>query len=428
MTKSSPWLLNATLICCSLSSFAQWSAIGPTTTLLRKLYVSDDKLFVSGLFSGGGLSNMGLHYDGNQFQYLSMPGFIGGGPECYLERQDNTLLLGGGFAGQFGSTFGVAQWDGDLTWEDSPYSVGNPLPVKAMLEYNGQLYVGGHFTDPALRIAVHNGTLYGPVGDGFNQEVNDLIVYNGALYAAGGFTMSGTTSLAHIAKWSGSAWVDVGGGVNNEILDLEVYNGELYASGRFSNAGGAPAFRLAKWNGTSWSTVGGGITTQFNAWPRALCATSAGLYVGGRMMTGGAVTLQGVGLWNGTNWINPGDLPSLYFEVTGIAEFQGMVYLATMDVSTTPLYTARLYRSSAAISVPELSRVRISVGPNPAYEQITLLGEPWVGTTYALMDVHGQIVGSGTYKDTIDIAELEPGTYYLRVDGSIRGYARFVKL
>lgn len=371
---------------------------------------------------------MGVYYDGNQFQYLSMPGYSGGGPECYLARQNNTLLVGGGFAGQFGTTFGVAQWDGNNTWVDSPYSVGNPLPVTAMLEFNGQVYVAGHFTDPANHIAVHNGTQYSPVGDGFDQEVYDLIVYNGELYAAGGFTMSGSTSVAHIAKWTGSAWVDVGGGLDNDVLDLEVFNGELYASGMFSHAGGAPVFRLAKWNGVTWSDVGGGITTQFNAWPRALCATSAGLFVGGRMSSGGGVPLQGIGLWNGTNWVNPGFLPSLYFEVAGIAEFQGMIYLATMDVSTTPFYTAQLYRQSSAIAVPELSDVHVSIGPNPANDHITLMGVPEAGLTYDLIDVQGHVLSSGTYEGKISVSALDPGTYVLKTHGSMQGFARFAKL
>lgn len=421
-------VMHVVFVCCSVASYAQWEPIGPTTSLLYRIAVADDKLFVGGLFSGGGLSNLGLYYDGLQFQYLSLPGFSGSAPRCFLERQNNTVLAGGGFVGQFGSPFGVAQWDGELNWVSTPYDVGNPLPVMAMLEHNGLLYVAGQFTDPEARIAVHDGTGYGPVGAGFDEEVNDLIIYDGALYAAGAFTMSGTTPVEHIARWTGSTWVDVGGGLNNDVYDLEVYNGELYATGIFSQAGGAPVARLAKWNGTSWSAVGGGITTQFNAAPKAMCATSSGLYVGGRMMTGGAVPLQGVGVWNGTTWINPGNLPSYYFEVSGIAEFQGMVYLATTDVSTSPLPTSRLYRTSAAISVAEISMARLSVGPNPAQDRIAVLGATVNGSGYAVLDVHGKLVASGTYRDAIDITDLGPGAYSLRIDGTIHGYARFVKL
>jgi hypothetical protein len=200
--------------------------------------------------------------------------------------------------------------------------------VSYLLEYNGSFYAGGRFGtaggDPlapivAPYIAKFDGTQWGPVGDGMNDRVTDMVVYNGELVVSGYFTDAGGISANYIAKWNGSTWSTLSSGMDGKVTALAVYNSELYAGGLFQNAGGVSAQNIAKWNGTSWAPVGDGITEQVYT----LASYNNELYAGGafRILTGNAGDY--IMSWNGSEWKAAGtgtDGPvfTLYPDVTGL--------------------------------------------------------------------------------------------------------------
>jgi hypothetical protein len=168
-------------------------------------------------------------------------------------------------------------------------------------------YVGGSFTtldgQSINRIAVSsNGYTFTQVGSGFDGPVYTLAFYNGELYAGGNFTMSGVTTVNHIAKWNGVTWQSLGGGAQSSVLSLEVYQGELYTGGQFGTVSGMLNTKgIAKWNGSTWSSVGGG-TSGFQTDVYTLKVYNNELYAGGTFYSIGGVSSQGVARWNGIVW------------------------------------------------------------------------------------------------------------------------------
>lgn len=83
---------------------------------------------------------------------------------------------------------------------------------------------------------------------------------NGDLYVGGNFTnLAGIAAADYIAKWNGSNWSSIGTGTNApvECLAINPDNGYLYIGGTFTLAGGVPnTVRIAYWNGSSWGCNG----------------------------------------------------------------------------------------------------------------------------------------------------------------------------
>ena len=95
--------------------------------------------------------------------------------------------------------------------------------------------------------------------NGLDARVRALVEYNGELIIGGDFANAGTTPANFIAAWDGAMWSALGVGVNDDIHALTVYNGELIAAGKFHTAGGVAANHIAAWDGTSWSALGDGV-------------------------------------------------------------------------------------------------------------------------------------------------------------------------
>lgn len=77
--------------------------------------------------------------------------------------------------------------------------------------------------------------------------------------------MSGSTSVAHIARWDGTEWQPVGTGIGGGVFALAAYptggSTMLIAGGLFSTAGGsAKPQNIAQYNGSAWSAMGTGLT------------------------------------------------------------------------------------------------------------------------------------------------------------------------
>ncbi|MFN3345876.1 MAG: hypothetical protein ACK412_09535, partial [Chloroherpetonaceae bacterium] len=87
--------------------------------------------------------------------------------------------------------------------------------------------------------------------NGVNGTVSALAVYNGELYVGGRFTEAGGIFANCIARWNGTSWNTLGtgstNGVNSWVYALAVYNGELVVGGEFTSAGGSSANYIARW-------------------------------------------------------------------------------------------------------------------------------------------------------------------------------------
>lgn len=161
----------------------------------------------------------------------------------------------------------VAQWDAVNGW--SALGGGLSGVVYAMIFENfgegDSLYVGGDFSiafnEVVLAdgsrgvtpvevngIARWDGSMWHPVGPGFDDEVRALVMFNDELYAGGNFCSTAdvqdcdpTNFLAGVARWDGEDWRRVGGGLFGDdpggVLTLHTYDDghgvRLYAGGVF---------------------------------------------------------------------------------------------------------------------------------------------------------------------------------------------------
>jgi hypothetical protein len=239
-------------------------------------------------------------------------------------------------------------------------SIGAQSYVDCLLEYNGNLIVGGAFSNAggnfANNIASWDGTTWSTLGSGVIGPaiavigcdgigaigssygyVSSMAIFNNELYVGGYFNNAGGVSVSNIAKWDGTNWSDVGGGMTgvslsyqSTVKSLAVYNNELYASGTFDSAGGIPALRLAKWDGVSWSAVGTGLTTTTDfGEAMSMIEFNSNLYIGGNIASAGGVPVNNIAKWDGSNFSSLG---------TGIPLSWGILGVLTLGVYNNELY------------------------------------------------------------------------------------------
>ena len=244
----------------------------------------------------------------------------------------------------------LARFDG-VRWQ--PFGSGVSGEVRATLEFQGSLYVGGRFTtaggQPATNIARWDGSAWQSVGAGFDNRVWALAEHKGQLYAAGEFTTSGATPVSRLAVWTGTGWQAVGGGLQwNLGVDAAVYGllsdgNQLFVGGMFDRAGAIPASHVAAWDGTTWRALGGGVNNFGYGWVRALAFHGGRLVVGGVFGQAGAVSADNVAAWDGTQWspLAAGVQGQIYgASVWALRAFQGDLYIggAFALSGATPLY------------------------------------------------------------------------------------------
>jgi len=225
-----------------------------------------------------------------------------------------------------------------LTASSQSWVSATPFPdpnsrVSCMLKYNGELYIGGDFTQVgglvAFRVAKWNGTNWSTLGSGLNYSVNDLIEYNGDIYAAtqqgiykwDGISWSlgfpGTFNVlciyngqiaaagySYVTIGSNTTWNQIGFNANGEINALCVFNGELYY-GSTDNSPPPGYSTLAKWDGLTWVDVAGitAATPSINS----LTIFNNKLIAGGRFASLGGLTIANIAEYDGSNWALTGD-------------------------------------------------------------------------------------------------------------------------
>ncbi|MEZ6233703.1 MAG: immunoglobulin domain-containing protein [Phycisphaerales bacterium] len=202
--------------------------------------------------------------------------------------------------------------------------------VRAALEHNGELFVGGEFTGIggiARRIAAWNGRQWRDLpGIPFNQIVHELIDHNGVPIAAAG---------SGVYRWNGQIWedlIDASPGAALARFDSATsvwsHAGMLYVGGRARPAGASTAsFRVGVWDGSSWELLGG----EFDAAVDALCVVGNSLYAGGKIRTVGGAPALAFAQWNGSEWLTPINSllnPSNSSWVEDMAAFEGRLMIA----------------------------------------------------------------------------------------------------
>jgi hypothetical protein len=114
--------------------------------------------------------------------------------------------------------------------------------------------------------------------------INDMIEYQGDLYIGGMFYQTNHSKENMIARWDGQNWKTVGGGFGwgiapgSETIDvMHVHDGYLYVAGQFHTPGGIPANSIARWDGNEWCGCG----STFDGQIVSMTHYRDTLYVGG---------------------------------------------------------------------------------------------------------------------------------------------------
>jgi PKD repeat protein len=178
-----------------------------------------------------------------------------------ITSYNGELWAGGDFTNAGGCTacdrivkWNGTAWVGGNSGVDIPGGLDSTVRVLYVDPASNLLYLGGHFLDVGgntncAGVAVYNGTAWSALGSGVNSYVRAIHAYNGNIIVGGDFTDASGTPASKIAKWNPatSTWSAMGTGMNDYVKAMEVYNGELYAGGPFTTADGLPRSCIAKW-------------------------------------------------------------------------------------------------------------------------------------------------------------------------------------
>jgi hypothetical protein len=166
-----------------------------------------------------------------------------------LTTYGNQLIAGGSFnsAGE-SSAANLAGWDGN-DWQE--FGGGMNDWVQALTVFNGDLIATGGFTEaggiPANYIARWNADEgWQPLGSGIAAQgqviTRAVIEYDGELIVGGFFNTAGGIPVNNIARWDGQSFHGLGDcpaaasqgcGVNSLVVTLALYDGDLVAGGDF---------------------------------------------------------------------------------------------------------------------------------------------------------------------------------------------------
>lgn len=207
-------------------------------------------------------------WDGSAWQPFGGPSDFDNDIRCIVAF-DGDLWVGGDFNNVAGCTAcdGLVRWTGtEWVGGDSGVDIQGGVDETVRNLYvsptNGNLYMGGHFTDlnidgtwiPFNGIAMYDGSAWSPLDAGVNDYVRAVYEYNGNLIVGGGFTSASGTPANYIAKWNNTtdAWEAMGDGMDGtsdipEVKASCVWNGIYFAGGTFDEADGLSSPKISQW-------------------------------------------------------------------------------------------------------------------------------------------------------------------------------------
>ncbi|MCB0765557.1 MAG: hypothetical protein KDB84_12665, partial [Flavobacteriales bacterium] len=211
---------------------------------------------------------------------------------------DGELVIGG-FYTRFNDHLrrNLQAWDG-TQHNDLPGAFeAGPSRVLALEVFEGDLIAAGRDNGAGL-VTRWDGSSWTNMGASFTGNVEALTVFDGELYAAG--------QDSAVSRWDGAQWEVVGVRFNAAVLALEVHDGSLHAAGAFTAeiTGTTDLRRLARWNGSAWTEVGVGLGGTV----RDLLSTAGGLVIAGDFTTDGdgAGSYPHWAIHDGSNLLSPG--------------------------------------------------------------------------------------------------------------------------
>jgi hypothetical protein len=286
-----------------------WTSLGtaPNATVWA-MTVWDGKLIV-----GGEFTNVGARvaaWNGSSWESLGA-GF--NGPVYDLLVWNGELYASGAFYQSGGAQVHyVGRWNG-TAWEAlGTNQIEEAGYVYSMTVYRNELIVAGYLFAPFDRSLVRwDGDTWSVFEGGGNSEIDAVAVWNGDLYVGGVFSEIGNppVALPGIARWDGSEWQAVGDGLGGGyIWKLLPYDGALLAVGSFVGPTEDPGGQLngvGLWDGTVWHPLGSGSHLNYTIWDAQ--AFQDALYVGGDIP---AIGGQG-GAGFIARWEGPVEYPSV---------------------------------------------------------------------------------------------------------------------
>lgn len=272
-----------------------WEALGEGFNgVVRALEVVNGVLYAGGEFTMSGVETVEYlaRWDSGEQQWFEVIDVNGpvhamhqpSDPEGYIFYGD-TLVIGGDFTQVNGNSARSVALIEDV---NSEYVYGDGLDggVQGVVnslasdveqdldsgDYYPRLYVGGSFSQAgspiinAANVARFDWVDYRwfAMGDGVNDNVNDVYVYDsdagqtrgfgepqpsgGSVVMVGGdFTQAGGAPAPRIARWDEGTWSPMGDGFNRFVSAIGMWEGEVIASGKFDATGSFNALHLARW-------------------------------------------------------------------------------------------------------------------------------------------------------------------------------------
>ncbi len=353
----------------------------------------------------------------------------------------------------------VAKWDG-ITWSklgSGPDALNANSGIDALcFDRYGNLYAGGAFTDTTsdstrgTYVAKWNGASWSELGTGVHKLKGNASIISictdtfGNIYVAGSFTDSTTANGGnlYVAKWDGTNWSELGSGVAHQIGygDYQINSIKADAAGNIYAAGYFEPEHVMKWNGSTWSILGASSDSIFT-YQRimSICFDLNGnLYASGAIQD--AAGKRFVARWNGTVWSKLGigsDALNANDDINSLcSDGYGNIYAGGQFTDTSswvpydtffyhPFYVARF--TNPSLSVAPLAPVTeaIMVYPNPTNNLLNIRlnndNNYLIGSEYSLVDCADRLIKTGRLENaqtTIDMKEITPGIYILRLAGS----------
>lgn len=270
----------------------QWTNIGAGfNNDVLCITVWDGDLVVAGDFtqSNGVPCNRIARWTGTAWEQIGPNNAFNNDIRAMVEFE-NELWIGGDFMNVAGcsSCDGLVKWSG-TAWVggdsgvDVQGGVDTTVRVLYVNPYDGKLYMGGHFTELNLDgvintnckgVAVYDGSTWAPLGTGVNDYVRAIHEYNGNIVVGGYFTDAGGVSANRIAKWNPitQTWSAMGLGFNGVGIDeyvkaATVWNGIFFAGGAYTVAESGPMDYISQW----YETPAAQPVATINAEQTSLC-------------------------------------------------------------------------------------------------------------------------------------------------------------
>lgn len=181
----------------------------------------------------------------------------------------------------------IYTWDGTTVGKIGGLSM-NSNNIQGITVYNSELIAmctpqnstfGLHKWDGNSWVSIQGQTVDSPV-------IWDMVEYNGELYIGGDISSIGGISTNNVAKWNGTTWSRVGDGQTlissglYSVYDLSVYNGKLFvATQTLPNPNlNYRSIKGLVWDGTVWDSIA--TTPQLFASPMSICGYNGKIYTG----------------------------------------------------------------------------------------------------------------------------------------------------